>query len=118
MESYCNTIQILWNHNAQLFRYHGIILQNYSDLWNTHTNYFDLAAAKGGIAAGRFLMESWCKTIQITWSHGAKPFRSLESTYNLLAGSRCHNWSGREATLNELKSILWNHIATLSTFIE
>jgi hypothetical protein len=32
MESECNTIQISSNHNAKLFRSHGIIMHNYSDL--------------------------------------------------------------------------------------
>ena len=76
MESYCNTIQILWNHNAQLFRSHGIIMQNYSDLWKTHAIYTYPTAATGGMAARRFLMESDCNTIQISSNHNAKLFRS------------------------------------------
>ena len=76
MESYCNTIQILWSHNAKLFRYHGIILQNDSDLWKTNAIYTYLTAAKGGMAARRFLMESECNTIQISSNHNATLFRS------------------------------------------
>jgi hypothetical protein len=76
MESYCNTIQILRNQNAKRFRYHGIILQNYSDHWKAHDIYTYLTAAKSGMAARRFLMESECNTIQISSDHSAKLFRS------------------------------------------
>ena len=95
MESYCNTIQILRNQNAKRFRYHGIILQNYSDHWKAHDIYTYLTAAKSGMAARRFLMESECNTIQIFGKH-------IQITLK--------RWNGSEATLN---GIILQHYSDL-----
>ncbi len=90
----------MWNGREATLN--GIIMQHYSDL-----------------------MESQCKTIQISWNHNAKTFRSLDNTHKLLGtggmaakrflmesacntiqifGKHIHitskRWNGREATLN------------------
>ena len=116
MESYCNTIQILRNQNAKRFRYHGIILQNYSDHWKAHDIYTYLTAAKSGMAARRFLMESECNTIQISSDHSAKLFRSHgsivqhDSDFQRTHANYFERWNGREAILN---GIIMQHYSDL-----
>jgi hypothetical protein len=66
-------------------------MQNYSDLWTTHTQitlkmWNGREAILNGIRMQHDsdLIESQCKTIQISWNHSATLFRSLENTYKLL----------------------------------